>query len=425
LILNVRGKGVIEYYAFALTDMLRYGYTGLRGISGQVGEEAVRGIPAIHRAARIRAEALGALKLRCWQGEGPDKKRMDGTWQAKLFAGPPNEWQTRFGFWETVAESLAYRGNAYIWKLVDPASQRIVDWYALHPNQVTCKGAGQYEVKVSAGYMDPVGRGPGTYRVDYDTILHIRGFGQGGMEEAPSPIAVFRDALAAPVERQRHEARMWRRGTSLQLAVEFPQGVSKEQVDEWRPAWQESYEGTDGDTTAVLGGGAKIVPIGMTAVDARFVEMAHLTVEDASRIMGVPANLLGAPTMTGTTKPTLEEDLMTWLRFGLGPEIERIESALQDDDILFPPLGRSIYPSFDTEAFVRGDIMTEATVLQQRVQSGILLPDEARRILGYPPLPGGVGSIPQITPVGGAPNPSLNGKGGQAPPEPALEGAPV
>src|SRR5258708_4721132 len=122
--------------------MLRYGYSGLRGVSGTIGEEAVRGIPAIHRAARIRAEALAALHLRCWQGEGPDKKRMDGVWQAKLFTAAPNEWQTTFGFWETVGESLAYRGNAYIWKLVDPASLRVIDWYALHPDQVKCKGAG-------------------------------------------------------------------------------------------------------------------------------------------------------------------------------------------------------------------------------------------------------------------------------------------
>jgi len=425
MILTLQGGRKVEYFAFALTDMIRYGYTGLRGLTGTIGEDAIRGIPAINRAARIRAEAIASLDLRCWQGEGPDKKRQDSTWQGRLFSAAPNEWQTRFAFWEAVGESLAYRGNAYIWKLVDPATMRIIDWYALHPDQVSCKGAGVYEVTVHDGYIDPVGRGPGKYMVDYDTILHVRGHGAGGMWEAPSPIKVFRDALAAPVERQNHETRMWRRGTSLQVAVTFPQGVSKEQVDEWKPGWQESYEGTGGSTTAVLGGGAEIKPIGMTAQDSQFVEMAHLTVEDASRIMGVPANLLGAPSMASQTKPTLEEDLMTWLRFGLGPELERIESALQDDDILFPTLGRSIYPAFDTDAFVRGDIMTEATVLQQRVQSGILLIDEARQILGYKPLPGGIGQIPQITPVGGAPNPSMNGKSGQAPPEPALEGAPT
>lgn len=412
MILNLRGGQQVEYYSFALTDMLKWGYNNLRNVSGQTGEDSVKGIPAIHRAARIRAEALASLRLRCWRGEGADKTRVDQTWQGRLFAGAPNEYQTRFGFWETIGESLAYRGNGYIWKNIDPSTMRVVDWYALHPDQVACKGAGRYEVTVTNEYLDPVGRGPGKYMVDDDTLLHVRGHGDGGTWEAPSPLKVFRDALAAPVARQRHEARMWRRGTSLQLAVEFPAGFSKEQVDEWRPAWQETYEGGDGSTTAVIGGGAVIKPIGMTMNDAAFVEMAHLTVEDASRIMGVPANLLGAPTQTGHTKATLEEDLMTWLRFGLGPELERIESALADDDVLFPPLGRSIYPSFDTEQFVRGDIMTEATVLQQRVQAGILTPDEARRILGYPPLPAGVGSIPQITPVGGAPNPAIGSKNG-------------
>ena len=420
MILRLNNGQQVERFAFALTDMIKWGYGNLRNLSGQTGEDAVRGIPAINRAARIRAEALASLKLHAWSGEGVDKKRASG-WQAKLFEGAANDWQTRFGFWETVGESLAYRGNAYIWKNTDPRSLRVIDWFALHPDQVECKGAGAYKVSVMDGYLDPVGRGKGDYYVDYQTILHVRGHGEGGMWEAPSPIKVFRDALEAPVARQRHEARMWRRGTSLQLAVEFPQSVSKEQADEWKPAWDETYGGTDGATTAVIGGGAQIKPIGMTAADAQFVDMAHLTVEDASRIMGVPANLLGAPTQTGNVKPTLEEDLMTWLRFGLGPELERIESSLQADEILFPPLGRSIYPQFDTEGFVRGDIGTEASVLQGEVQAGILTPDEARALKGYPPHPGGVGAIPQITPVGGAPNPSLNGsKTGQAPPQPAL-----
>lgn len=419
MITRLRSGAEVELRAFALTDMVKWGYSNLRTLSGQTGEQAVRGIPALNRAARIRAEALATLRLHVWSGEGVEKMRASG-WQARLFEGPANEWQTRFGFWETAGESLAYRGNAYLWKNVDPNSRRVLEWFALHPDQVECKGAGQYKVSVMDGYIDPVGRGKGDYYVDYETVLHIRGHGDGGMWEAPSPIKVFRDALESPVHRQRHEARMWRRGTSLQLAVEFPQGVTKEQVDEWRPAWRETYEGSDGETTAVLGAGAQIKPIGMTAADAQFVDMAHLTVEDASRIMGVPANLLGAPTQTGNVKPTLEEDLMTWLRFGLGPELGRIEAALEADRDLFPSQGRSVYPQFDTEGFVRGDIGTEASVLQGEVQAGILTPDEARALKGYPPHPNGVGAIPQITPVGGAPNPGLNGKTPQQPPQPAL-----
>lgn len=425
MIANIRGRGEIDLRAFALTDMVRYGYGGLRNIGGGTSEKDARGIPALHRAARIRSEALASVHLHCWAGEGPLRERKDGTWQSRLFRARANEDQTRFVFWETVGESLAYRNNAYIWKNVDPLSERIVDWWALHPDQVTCKGRGQYRVKVMEGYLDPVGHGHAAYEVDESTILHVRGHGQGGTYEAPTPIEVFKEALAAPVERQRHESRMWRRGTSLQVALSFPKEMTFDQAQQWREGWRATYEGSEGETTAVVGGGATITPIGMSASDAMFVEMAHLTVEDASRIMGVPANLLGAPTQTGKTKATLEEDLMTWLRFGFGPDLERLESALGSDEQLF---GTSVYPSapypaFDTEGFVRGDISTEASVLLARVQAGILTPDEARQILGYPPHPEGVGAIPQITPVGGAPNPAL--QGGMAPPEPVLDGKPT
>src|SRR5262245_57139425 len=122
--------------------------------------------------------------------------------------------------------------------------------------------------------------------------------------------------MSAAVSRQRHENRMWNRGTAVQVALEFPVGVSKEQADEFRPAWEAAYEGTGGSTTAIVGGGAQIKPIGMTMQDAQFVEMSRLTVFDAARIMGVPASLLGV--QLGTHATTLEQDLATWLRFGLG-----------------------------------------------------------------------------------------------------------
>lgn len=400
-----------EERAFALTDMVRWGYGGLRGVTPLVSESTIRGIPAIHRAARIRAEALASLRLKVWRGEGVQRTMDTRSWQAKLFAGAPNEYCTRFNFWETIGESLAFRNNAYIWKNTDPLSGRVISLHALHPDQVARKDD-LWEITVRQGFEDPVGRGMATYRVGPETLLHIRGHGEGGMWEAPSPIQVFREALDAPIARQRHETRMWRKGATHQVAVVFPQGVTKEQADPWKEAWRNEYTGTEGETTPMIGGGADIKPIGMTQADAAYVEMAKLTVHDAARIMGVPANLLGA--QTEQSVPNLEQDLALWLRTGLGPELGRIESALEADLELFGPRA-TLSPAFDTEGFVRGDVQTEATILVSLVQAGILTPDEGRALRGLPPLPNGVGGIPQITPVGGAPNPSpapaMNGNG--------------
>ena len=197
---------------------------------------------------------------------------------------------------------------------------------------------------------------------------------------------------------------MWNRGATLQYGVEFPAGITSDQANEWKDNFRAQYEGTDGETSVVVGGGATLKPIGMTQADAQFAEMAHLTVQDASRIMSVPANLLGVQLERAV--PNLEQDLASWLRFGLAPELERIESALEADEQLFGYA--QTYPQFDTQEFVRGDLATEATIIGSLVQQGIITPDEGRSRIwgGLDPLPGGIGEIPQVTPVGGAPNPN-------------------
>ena len=411
MITRSRGRD-LQTRAFALTDMVRWGYSGLRNIKPSVGEKQAKGIPALHRAAKLRAEAVAGLKLYCWKGDGPTRERLDTVWQARLFRNGPqptatNPVQTRFSFWETVEESLAWRGNGYIWKNIDPSSGRIVEWWALHPDQVTPQYDGngniQYRIEVAPGYVDPVGRGKAVYVVDDGTILHIRGYGEGGQLTAPSPIEVFKRALEGPVGRQQHEARMWRRGTALQQAVMLPANVGKEQAEQWREVWRANYEGADGETTVVLGGGMDIKPIGMTMQDAQFVEMYDLTAKDASSIMGVPANLLGV--QVTNVRSNLEDDLMAWLRFGLAPELARIEEALYADTDLFG--GSQTEPGFDTTDFVRGDLATEATILIGLVQAGLMTPNEGRHKLGYERDDAPESDTLQATPVGGAENPGI------------------
>lgn len=401
MIIRTQQYGAVETRSFALTDMVRWGYSGLRNVPGTIAAKTVQGIPALHLGARLRAEAVAQLRIQTWRGEDDDAVHVD-SWQERFLNRPrANPQQDRFTFWETMEESLAYRNNAWIWKVKDPGG-RVLEWYALHPDQVAEGSRAQWIVKTMDGYVDPTGRGPAYYTLDEDTILHVRGHGTGGKRVAPSPIEVFREALAAPINRMRHENRMWQRGTALQQAVEFPPGVTKEKAEEWRDEFDARHSGTDGATTMVVGAGAKVQKIGMTMADAQYVDMAMLTVQDSARIIAVPDQLLMAQLKD---RQQIEDQLSLWLRFGLGSELGRIEAALLGDEDLFPSVGRGagIRPVFKTDGFVRGDLLTEAQIMHLRIQDGTLLPDEARKQMGYPPLPGGVGMIPQVTPVGGAP----------------------
>jgi HK97 family phage portal protein len=420
VILQTRGGRNVEMRAFAdsSTNPPQRSVGNASGVA--VTAESVAGVPAFTRAIRIAAEAVASLRMRVWTGEGVKRQRTDSAWQARFFRDAVNEQQSRFIFWETIEESLSKRGNAYVWLNIDPDTQRPTELFALHPDQVLPMLLPEglfYNVVVVPGFVDPVGKGYGFYRKGPDTILHIRGHGSGGGVVAPSPIQVFRESLGVGVARLVHEGNTYNRGSSLRLAVTFPSEKSVDQAAEWRDMWRASYEGASGQSTAVLGGGATLTPISMTLADSQFIESQEFGVAECARIVGVPVSMLDTGGRRGTSTPiTPEHEQMRWLRYGLGGRLERIESAFLHYPALFAP-DSSVYPAFDTEKFIRGDLITEDAIAHQRVQDGRLLVDEWRAEQGLPDLPDGKGKIPQIVPVGGGPNPAATAPPPAAPPD--------
>lgn len=350
-------------------------------------------------------------ELGVYRGPREVPVRVLGSWQARLFGGEPNPSQSKFDFVETMEESLTFRNNAYVWLSIDPSSGQVVEWWALHPDQVfprlTRDGSRSYQVATAPGLVDPVGRGYGFYTVDEDTMLHVKGHGDGGAWIAPSPIQQNAEAIGSALAKIRHEANTYAKGASIRLAVTYPDNKTQEQVAAWRDMWQATYEGPqNAGKTAVLGGGGSIQTIGLTQADAQFIESMHFSVEEIGRIFNVPASLIGGGT-TGKSSDnplTPEHEASRWLTYFLSPRFSRIESAIAHHPRLFGS-GASTYPMFGQAGIVRGDLATEEQMSHQQVQDGRLLVDEWRAKHGLPPLPGGVGMIPLITPAGAAPNP--------------------
>lgn len=376
------------------------GYGGGVAVTG----DTALGVPAVDAAINQAAQAVACLTMRVWRGVKVNRQEVTSTWQARLFAGPPNPVQTWFDFWETAEASMTARRNAYIWRTVEKG--RPVALWALHPDQVaavaTSSGA-SYRVAVGGGWMDPTGEGRAR-QVDVDdaTLLHVRGPGGGGRLTAPSPIEVHRHSIGAALAQQRYQEGFYAKGSQVGLAVLLPERMNQAQAQAWRSMWQATYGGPENaGKTAVLGGGATVQQIGLSQQDAQFVESAQLTVSDVARIFNWPASLLGADSQARPISP--EHELTRMVRYALAPRLARWEAALAADPTLFGPGARD-YPGFDREGLIRADVATQTDADAKNVQSGILLVDEVRAERGLPPLPDGLGQIPQITPVGGAPN---------------------
>ena len=412
MIIRTRG-GDMEYRTELGTLLGQYGL-GRAGYGASAGVPVttltVAGIPAVHAAITFAAEAVAILPMRVWRGEEPIPQRVGTTWQARLFRGSPNEQQKSwYHFWEAVQSSLDYRGNAYIWKSKDK-SGRVVRMYALHPDQVylrreTTTKRILYRVAFGGAYPTPPEVSQyAAVTVGEETILHIRGRGGSGELVSPSPITLFRSALAVAVAKQQYEANLYKQGVQGGLVVSFPGGTTVEQANRWRENFDADHAGTtNAGKTKVVGGGATVTQIGMTQKDAQFVDSIALSVNDVSRIFRIPAWFLGVD-YKHDHPATPEHEQQRWAQHGLNPRLARIEAALYADPDLFG--ASQDYPAFDTQNLIRGDLATEADIAIRKVQAGIWLPDDARALDGLPPYPDGIGQIPQITPVGGAPNPN-------------------
>jgi HK97 family phage portal protein len=164
--------------------------------------------------------------------------------------------------------------------------------------------------------------------------------------------------------------------------------------------WNMYHQGThQAGQAGLLTAGAEWVKFGVPLEDAQFVESEVHAVKDVARMFSLPPSTIG-----GDSQGDMEQETTRLLSFGLGPRLARVQSAFRADPDFFG--SGELYPEFFVDDFIRVDAATKAEVRHKDVQSGVLLPDEARADKGLPPLPDGAGKVPQITPVGGAPNPN-------------------
>lgn len=238
--------------------------------------------------------------------------------------------------------------------------------------------------------------------------------GLGGLRRGLSPLHTLRDVTAAEDARQAYAAQHAASGMQPAYGYQFPTGTTPDQASEWIDATERRHAGRKrwGRILAV-GNGAQIISIPpSSARDAQAAEQTALTLAQAAWEWDVPPSIAG---VQGAQIDSVGGDWRRFVTLCAAPPMLAIASALQTR--LAAP-GERI--RLVTEGLMHHDPLVAAQVRHTDVQSGVLLPDEARADMGRGPLPaytptplGGTiqapGSVPQMTPVGGAPNPNLGG----------------
>ncbi len=358
-----------------------------------VTRETASGLPAVGRAIRLVGGLIGTTSICVYQGRQGNKVEKDTTPQAQLLNNPypgVSVFQWRYD----IAVSLEASENAFIRK-IKTGRGALVALEVLQPRYVDAwldrNGDKQFRISTASGWKP----------IPSDEILHIRGHTVDGGPFGVSRITQHCDPIGSMLAAQRFEGAYFRNSARPDVAVIFPQGITQEQGNVWADNWNQKLQGVDNKGKAMpMGGGATIQVIPVSMQDAQFIESRQFSVSELARIMDVEAELLGAEETGKTTDMAMDR----FLAFQMPPRLARITDGLHADPDLFPE--KALYPESASNPLMFASPSTRADVQHKEIQAGTLLPDEARADNGRPPLPDGLGKIPQVTPVGGAPNPT-------------------
>jgi HK97 family phage portal protein len=156
----------------------------------------------------------------------------------------------------------------------------------------------------------------------------------------------------------------------------------------------------------VLPPGTDLQSLQTNPVEAALLEAMRANANDIAHFFGVPPELVGGTSGDSMTYSNVEARVLDLLAFAVQYWMTKLEKALSRS--LWP---KPLYVKFNEGAITRTDLRTKVETLVAEVRGGLRTPNEGRRLLDLPALPGGddlvlpnavapvtVGSIPDEPP---------------------------
>ncbi len=331
-------------------------------------EQALRQ-PTVLACMRIITETVGQLPLHAYIRNPDGSVERDRTSVFhRMFTKRPNEWTTAFDFKVRMQADVLMHGHAFALINRDrekkPRTLQKLPARSVSVEEDRLTGEPTYRVTLNEG-------GSRTY--SYRDIIHLNGM------------------LGLSIITQAREA--------IGLALRQEQELSKTLANGQRPAGILGIEGTLtdealtratkqfkalGDTkgTAIIDGSPKYTALGITNVDAQFLELRRHQVAEIARAFRVPLHMLQE--LERITHQNAEQLGRQFLQFTMLPHL-----TMWQQELNLKLMDEKSFTEFLTDDLARADLAARMEAFAKAVSSGILNPNEVRAMENRSPYRGG------------------------------------
>lgn len=337
------------------------------GISAMSAEpaEALR-VTAAQRAVSLIAGDIARSTIEVL-GRGGDG--------AELLVGDPNRWQSQHAFRHAMQTRVLVDGNALAFIARDSFAAP-VELQPLERGSVSLRTD-----RDADGLWRLVYRHQSLGDLSADDVFHLRAPSFDGLWGV-APLRLGSDSVRLARSLSAAGAAAFAHGTAAKVALVHPGPLKPSGQDALKAAYRAAHSGADkANEPLVLSEGIRIERISQSLEDSLFTDVADYSVQEVSRIFGVPTSLLSEHSRAAYGSL---EALNRVYVFGCLAHWAACWAAEAKRKLLSP--GSSI--SFDLDSIIRPTLGELVAATRGAIEAGIITRNEARDWLDLAPMPG-------------------------------------
>jgi HK97 family phage portal protein len=364
-----------------------------REIYGPLANDS--GIPVNHATAltasvslacaRVISEGLSQVPFRLMRSRGANRLPAVDHPLYALLNEAPNDWQTCTELMDMLGMHLVFCGNAYLW-LNRGRNGDILEMLPFEPSMVSVDNDARPRSWDITYTINPL---EGTsFRVPKSDMWHIRGPSWNGWMGLDG-VALAREAIGLSLVTEKFGNKTFSQGARLSGILTTDVQLNKEQREQLREAWQQTYTGPNNvGKVAVMSSGMKFIPTSAPNDSQQYLDLRRFQVEEVCRAFRVQPIMVGYSDKA-TTYASAEQMFLSHVVNTLGPWYKRLESSANVALLTQRERREGYYTKFFTQALLRGAAKDRAEFFTKLYQIGAINPNEIRELEDMNPYEGG------------------------------------